>query len=276
MKNVAITLIGALFFLYSCQNEMKKERSDEMSNVNETIDVAEHNNTTEISFHTPDSIQIFGDLYKNDKKENTIILFHQGGSNARGEYATIIPRLVEEGFNVLAIDQRVGGQIYGSFNRTLANIPTNSFNDGYGYCDAYNNLESALNFIIDSGFTGNKIIWGSSYSASLAIQLANRRQDDIAGVLAFSPATGGSMKECLPDPYFESLKRPLLLLRPPNEMENEGPKLQLELAKKYNHQTYVAQYGVHGSSMLVKERVGHDVEETWKVVYAFLNEIGKE
>ena len=60
----------------------------------------------EISFYTPDSIKIFGDLYELDKKGTTILLFHQGRSNARGEYVKIIPRLLAEGFNILAIDQR--------------------------------------------------------------------------------------------------------------------------------------------------------------------------
>ena len=264
MRIITITVIGILLFLSSCQKEEKKENSNEISTVKE------------ISFYTPDSIKIFGDLYELDKKEKTILLFHQGGSNARGEYAPIIPNLIDKGYNILAIDQRVGGQYYGNYNRTLANIPTNSFGDGYGYCDAYNNLESALNFIIDSGFSGDKIIWGSSYSASLAIQLANNRQSDINGVLAFSPASGGSMKDCLPDKYFETLKRPLIILRPPNEMESEKSKLQFDLANKYNHQTYVPKYGVHGSSMLVKERVGNDVEDTWNVVYSFLNEVSKK
>lgn len=264
MRIASTTLIGILLLLCSCKEEMKKEISNKINEVQE------------ISFYTPDSIKIFGDLYELDKKGNTILLFHQGGSNAKGEYKTIIPKLTEEGFNVFAIDQRVGGQFYGSYNRTLANIPTNSFGDGYGYCDAYNNLEGALDYIIDSGFSGGKIIWGSSYSASLAIQLANNRQNDIDGVLAFSPATGGSMKDCLPDKYFESLKLPLIILKPLSEMESENSKLQINLAKKYNHQTYVAQNGVHGSSMLVKERVGNDVEETWKVVFSFLKEISKK
>lgn len=264
MKISSLIIVGFILFLCSCREEMKQDSSSKNSDVQE------------ISFYTLDSIKIFGDLYELDKEENTILLFHQGGSNARGEYGSIIPKLIEEGFNVLAIDQRVGGQYYGNYNRTLANIPTNSYGDGYGYCDAYNNLESALDYIINSGFSGNIIIWGSSYSASLAIQLANNRQNDIDGVLAFSPATGGSMKDCLPDKYFESLKLPLILFRPPGEMESENSILQFELAKKYNHQTYVPKNGVHGSSMLVKERVGKNVEETWEIVISFLNEIPKK
>ena len=261
-KNILITICLILIFS-ACQKK------------NEAVNNIKDNLAKEISFYTPDSIKIFGDLYELDKKEKTILLFHQSGSNARGEYAPIIPNLIEKGYNILAIDQRAGGQYYGNYNRTLANIPTNIFGDGYGYCDAYNNLESALNFIIDSGFSGDKIIWGSSYSASLAIQLANNRQSDINGVLAFSPASGGSMKDCLPDKYFETLKIPLIILRPPNEMENENSKLQFDLANKYNHQTYVPKNGVHGSSMLVEERVGSEVEDTWTVVLSFLNKINQ-
>ena len=48
-------------------------------------------------------------------------------------------------------------------------------------------------------------------------------------------------------------------------MENENSKQQFDLANSFNHQTYVAKYGRHGSSMLVEERVGNDVEETWNV-----------
>ncbi|WP_431121220.1 alpha/beta hydrolase [Flagellimonas flava] len=261
MRNLSIACIGILLLLGSCKKEPKHEA------------VSEPELSQEISFYTPDSIQIFGDLYELDKQGKTILLFHQGGSNARGEYEPIIPKLIEKGYNILAIDQRVGGQFYGSYNRTLANIPTNGFGDGYGYCDAYNNLESALDFIIDSGFTGDKIVWGSSYSASLGIQLANNRQQDISGVLAFSPASGNSLKDCLPNEYFETIKIPLLLFRPPHEMERETSKLQSELAKTHGHQTFVPQHGVHGSSMLVASRVGSNVDETWKAVFSFLQKI---
>ncbi len=262
MRIVSTLFIGFLLLLCSFTSEISKEITNTEGK--------------EISFYTPDSIKIFGDLYEFDKMGKTILLFHQGGSNARGEYAPIIPKLIEKGYNILAIDQRVGGQYYGKYNRTLANIPTHSYGDGYGYCDAYNNLESALNYIIDLGFSGDKILWGSSYSASLVIQLANSRQNDIDGVLSFSPASGGSMKDCLPDPYFETLKTPLLMLRPPSEVESEKSKAQFKLAESYGHQTYVPKNAVHGSSMLVKARVGGDVEDTWTVVLSFLDEIESE
>lgn len=227
----------------------------------------------EISFYTPDSIQIFGDLYENNKESPTILLFHQSGSNARAEYQSIIPKLTEKGCNVLAIDQRVGGQIYGSYNRTLTQIKDNSYDNPYSYCDAYNNLESALDFVIQQQFTGPKVLWGSSYSASLAIQLASNRGKDIKGVLAFSPASGGPMEPCKPDLYFDAVKVPLLLLRPSSEMESEKSKAQFKLAEEKGHETYVAQNGVHGSSMLVSERVKANVDDNWTTVQNLLSKV---
>lgn len=225
----------------------------------------------QIHFDAIDGITIYGDLYLQDKEGTTILLFHQGGSNARAEYLAIIPNLLKNGYNILAIDQRQGGQIYGRYNRTVAQISMNEFT----YCDAFQDLEGALDYLLKEGFSGKKILWGSSYSASLSIQLAHKRTDDLNGVLAFSPASGGPMKECRPDPYFESLKIPLLILRPESEAQLESVKKQLTLAKQFGHQTYVAKIGIHGSSMMVSDRVGGSTEENWKVVYTFLEALNK-
>lgn len=228
---------------------------------------------TEINFYTPDSIQIIGDLYQADKAGAVILLFHQGGSNARGEYGPIIPRLLDMGYNILATDQRSGGQYYGQYNRTLAGVADHTYGEPYTYCDAYNNLEGALNYILSEGFTGPKILWGSSYSAALVIQMGSKRPDDIAGVLAFSPASGDPMEGCNPFPYLETIAVPLLIVSPPSEMNREGTKRQFELAAKYGHKTFTPEHGVHGSSMLVESRVGHDVSKTWEVVSKFLSTI---
>jgi pimeloyl-ACP methyl ester carboxylesterase len=219
---------------------------------------------------TSDSLNIFGDLYIANPEGLTIILFHQGGSNARGEYEPIINRLQKEGYNILAIDQRRGGQTYGSFNRTVAKLKANS----YSYCDSYPDLEATLVFANESKvIKGKKVIWGSSYSASLAVQLANKNIESVSGVLAFSPASGGPMAECKPDPYIEDLEMPVLLLRPESEMEIESVQAQFRLFDQLGHQTYVAETGTHGSSMLVEERAGGNVEKNWETVLEFLSAI---
>ena len=224
----------------------------------------------EITITCNDNINIYGDLYATNKETHTILLFHQGGANARGEFETIIPKLLNEGFNILAVDLRVGGSsFYGGYNRTIARLKTNPF----VYCDAYPDLEATLDYLITNKFTGDKILWGSSFGGALALQLASKRTKDITAILAFSPSTGNAVKDCHPNPYLESIDVPVIILRPKSEMERESSVTQFEIAKKYNHQTYIAEYGVHASSMLVEERVKNDVSENWKVVLKFLNGI---
>ena len=260
MKYITSVLFLVLL-ITSCQPP-KKSAEQEVT----VIPEKEEQPTTEISFQTPDGITIIGDQYGNNKEAVTILLFHQAGSNARGEYGTIIPRLVNAGYTVFAFDQRSGGQQFGSFNRTIVDIDHNK----YGYCDVYPDLNSALDFVINQGYSGKKIIWGSSYSAALVIQLANKRPEDVTAVLAFSPASGKALDSCNPDQFVEGLKAPLLALRPANEMEYEKVKVQLEMIKGFGHETFVAKNGVHGSSMLVEARTESDVSEIWDVVLAFL------
>jgi len=245
------------FYMAACQSKLKDETS------NQGVQ------SKEIQFKTSDNITVFGDLYTNGKDKTTILLFHQGGSNARGEYGPIIPQLLDLGFNVLAIDQRNGGQVYGKYNRTVA-----QFNNlEYSYCEAYLDLSHALDYLIMSGYVGKKVLWGSSYSATLAIQLASKRSESIHGLLAFSPASGGPMKACLPSKYFEKIKTPFLLLRPAKEMEIESVKAQYDLALSFKHSVHIAANGVHGSSMLIADRTENPVDQTWKVVIDFLHGI---
>ncbi|WP_430468233.1 alpha/beta hydrolase [Winogradskyella ouciana] len=257
MKNLC-SIVLLLLIIVSC-----KEKETEVKTTSEP------EATTEIHFFASDSIKVYGDLYEKDKSAPTLIIFHQGGSNTRAEYKSIIPKLRKEGFNILTIDQRVGGQYYyGGYNRTVAEIPKNE----YGYCDAYPDMVAALNYKKDSGFTGKTILWGSSYSATLALKLADNNQSAVDGVLAFSPASGNPMEGCQPNAHIEAIKVPLLLMKPASEMESERSQTQLKLANENGHKTYVAENGVHGSSMLDENRIEGSATETWKVVMDFLSQ----
>ncbi len=155
-------------------------------------------NGREIQYTTQDGIVITGNLFIIDKNGPTILLFHQGGSNGRAEYGPIIPRLLDLQYNVLSIDQRVGGQVYGSYNRTIATIPKND----YGYCDVLPDLIGAWDFLEEEQFSGPRILWGSSYSAALIIQLASHENFSIDRALAFSPASNPkAMNGCHPNQY---------------------------------------------------------------------------
>jgi hypothetical protein len=78
----------------------------------------------EVRFETSDGITVFGDLYANSsgKTAPIILLFHQGASEARGEYTVIAGRLLEIGYNVLAIDQRMGGDRFGGSTEATWNV----------------------------------------------------------------------------------------------------------------------------------------------------------
>ncbi len=224
-----------------------------------------------IQFQTADSLTIYGDLYRADAPADApmILLFHQGGGDARGEYGPLVDRLTAIGYHALAIDQRRGGTRFDNTNRTVEALPEDI---EYGYCDAYPDLEAALAFARAQGFTGPKAAWGSSYSAALVFQLAAKYPEDIATVLAFSPASGDPMKGCEPGRYSGTLEVPVLVLRPAREMEIERVAAQLKTFADEGHATYVADPGVHGSSMLNPDRVQADTEATWAVVLDFLAE----
>lgn len=225
----------------------------------------------EVHFYAADSVKVYADLYEQNIQAPTILLFHQGGANVKSEYTPIIPRLLEGGYNILAVDLRVGGQLLGNYNRTVADITVNRYN----YCDAYPDLEASLNYIKSKNHSNKLIVWGSSFSATLAIKLAHNHPEDIDAVLAFSPASGEPMAGCEPNGLFKTLKSPMLLLRPYDESQIESVRTQIEIASENGHQTYVANNGRHGSSMLVEERVQAPVEANWKVVLRFLEEQNK-
>ncbi len=246
---------ATLLIINSCINtNVKKEALNEKEN-------------HEVSFYTSDSIKIFSDFLNVGKEATTIMLFHQARSNARGEYDSITKVLYKKGYNVLAIDQRRGGQLYGSYNQTITNFNTNT----YTYCDVYPDMEAAVDFLNNEGYSGNKIAWGSSYSAALIIKLAATR--DVHAVLAFSPASGEPLKGCLPETSFDKIKVPLLILRPDREAEYESVKIQLELAQKHGFMTFVSENGVHGSSMLVESRTKSNTQETWDIVDEFISNL---
>ena len=226
--------------------------------------------STQVDFDTADGITVYGDLYPSPRGKSApiILLFHQAGSDARGEYSQIAARLVDNGYNVLAIDQRSGGDRFGGVNRTMAGLE----NPDYGYCDAYPDLAATLAFARESGYDGPLAVWGSSYSAALVFQLGARHDSEVSAILGFSPASGPPLAECALGPYLDGLSVPALALRPQREFAIDSVQVQMRDFEAHGVKTYVADPGVHGSSMLNAERVQASTEATWSVVLDFLDE----
>ena len=196
-----------------------------------------------------------------------IMALHQGGASGRGEYGPIIPRLNEGGWDVVAVDLREGGSRFGGVNRTAED------DDVVDYGAAEDDILGGVSYVRAIRADIPLVLWGSSFSGALAMRAGAQRPADVSAVLAFSPAAGGPLADCRGEEMTAGMLAPVLVLRPASEMELESVQRQLEIVEEQGHQTYVARPGTHGSSMLVEERVGADVEDTWAVVEEFLLDV---
>lgn len=140
-----------------------------------------------LSFKSDDEIAITADLYMahQDKKTPFIVLCHQAGWS-RGEYLEIAPKLNALGFNCLAIDQRSGGEVNGVSNETARKAAAVAAKP-VQFPDAEQDMVAAISYAKTNYAQGKLILWGSSYSAGLALRIAGEHPDKIDGVLAFAP-----------------------------------------------------------------------------------------
>jgi pimeloyl-ACP methyl ester carboxylesterase len=218
---------------------------------------------------TSDGVTIYGEPYFGELDENAplVLLFHQGGANGRGEYATLAGWLNAEGFRAIAWDQRRGGSMFGQTNRTLDGLETEPPDS---YCDVYPDLQAALDYVLDHGFADSAVLWGSSYSGALVFRLAAENRRAVSGVVSFSPAAGDPMMGCEARQWASDLRVPMLALRPGSEMALPDPAEQRQLLIEAGVEFHVVERGVHGSSMLLDERTGADMATARLLVASWL------
>jgi pimeloyl-ACP methyl ester carboxylesterase len=215
-----------------------------------------------VTIGTKDGNKIFADHVPVEHGRATIILFHQAGSSSY-EYADIAPRLNALGYSTLVVDQRSGGNLYGP-NRTVIKYGKSAPD----YVDALPDLEAALNWARLQGQP--VILWGSSYSASLALRVAADNPTLVAAVLAFSPGE-----------YFEDKRYvraaaariavPVFITQAMDarELAQSEPIFDaLSSKKKTLFKPSVG--GVHGSSTLRTDRNPTGYSENWRAVLQFL------
>lgn len=214
------------------------------------------------SIKAADGVRVFGDLYEGPQGVNgpILLMFHQAGSSA-AEYEPIAARLVEEGFSCLAIDQRSGGDMYGR-NRT---VEENDFKTPQLYEAAYADLVAALDWAVQKGYDPI-VVWGSSYSASLCFRLASERKE-VAAVVAFSPGEYFQEKGVVAK-WASQVRVPVFVASGPGEVA--------KVSEIFEHVTaggssqFVPDKGVHGSSMLRRDKNPDGAEEAWRAVLSFL------
>jgi pimeloyl-ACP methyl ester carboxylesterase len=227
-----------------------------------------------VRYRADDYVWVSADIYtvEKGKKAPIVLLFHQAGSNGRAEYAYHIPILIENGYNVLVVDQRNGGSQFGEENRTVEGESGKE----YSYCEAYPDLEASLEFVIDEGYSGSRYAWGSSYSAALVLRLGMEHPDELAGVLSFSPAVGNVMSPCSTTVYIVENEVPSFLAIPSYEVAKHSGMAKRKTRKlagaasNYVDKMYIAEPATHGASMLDPERAGGNVDKTWDAVLYFM------
>lgn len=217
-----------------------------------------------LSLEAADGVKLFADWYPAPQPKALILLFHQAGSN-RGEYATIAPRLVAEGYSALAIDQRSGGTLFGQSNETVARLGRSA-----DYVSAEQDLEAALAWARQRAGGRPIVLCGSSYSAALVFLVAAKHRGELAGVLAFSPG------EYLGSPdrvrkAAAGVGVPVFITSAKDAEEvAEARRIFVAVGSGTKTQFVPLQGGVHGASTLREDRNPRGAAENWAAVLAFL------
>ena len=138
--------------------------------------------TSTIEINSLDSLEITADHYHVGKDKPVIVLCHQAGYS-RGEYQEIAVTLNTLGFNCIAIDQRSGGAVNGVTNLTKGRAV--AAGKGTDFIDAKQDITASVAWAKDY-YNKDVILWGSSYSSSLALIVA-KEDANVEKVLSFSP-----------------------------------------------------------------------------------------
>jgi len=217
-----------------------------------------------VQFRAADGVTVYGDYYTNGNPHRPLILlFHQAGSN-RGEYSTIAPRLVEAGFNCLAIDQRAGGDMWGQKNQTVEHLGHSA-----SYLDAERDLEAALNWSRTVEKKGKVILWGSSYSASLVFVVAAQHPDEVSGVLSFSPGEYFERKDMIRKAAAR-VHMPVYITCGSGAKEAANARPIYEAVASKDKVFFLPPTGVHGSKTLRTDSDAAGAARNWQEVLAFL------
>lgn len=261
-------LLTALFALAACNPRHDVDNSGTMVNDSAPVKATP---PQQVELKAADGRPVFGTFYPVDNPKALILLFHQAGSSS-GEYAAIAPRLQREGYASLAIDQRIGGGLYG-VNRTMtpALEPEAAHPD---YLSALPDLEGALAWGKARAAGAPIVLWGSSYSASEVFMLAasSADRDAVKAVIAFSPGEYFSDK-LMVEHVAAKVSVPVFVTSAATIGETSEARPIIAATKSVDRQQYVPQTGVHGSSTLNANRNPGGAEENWRAVLGFLKRI---
>lgn len=221
---------------------------------------------TKVEFNAPDGLAINGNLYEVDKKKPIILLTHQAGYN-RMEYADIAPKLNELGYNCLVIDLRSGGPFAGKPNNTNTRATEKGLQPEM--VDAQQDIAAAITYL-NKKYKEKVIVWGSSFSSSLAI-LEGLNNNKVKAIIGFSP--GDYFGDAAPSlkTVFSKINKPYLVTSSKQEAATLTSLIGNSKLKNNQQQFIPESNGFHGSRAIWEGQEGAD--EYWNAVTQFLNQI---
>jgi len=219
-----------------------------------------------IEFPSLDGLMISANIYEIDKSSPLIVLCHQAMFN-KFEYEGIAQKLNEQGFNCIAVDQRSGGPIANQVNETTLRALEKK--KGIDYVDAEQDIIATINYVKEK-YKGPLILWGSSYSATLAIYIGSNNPK-VDAAIAFSPGDYWEDQRGSLTSILKEFSKPLFITSA--KMEAEGINKILSEAKLSGNQMYYEPEGMghHGSRALWEGQIGG--AEYWKAITKFLSNL---
>jgi dienelactone hydrolase len=254
-------ILMAIFLALSGCNDGPKIRFKKIRKKKKVIKVQ----TQYFTFPSLDKLTAYGKLYFIDSiSAPIIIMFHQDGYN-KTEYDSIAKLIVPQGFMCASIDLRCGGDLNDTINQTheealKENLPV-------GFLDAEQDMLGALNHLANRFNRKKFIIWGSSYSASLSLKMANEF-NLVSSVLAFSPGEyfGNDLDVAT---TINGLNKPVFITCAKSENGAELSGIVKACANNKNLTFFVPRTeGRHGSSALWPDNPNSF--EYWTAVNKFL------
>ena len=220
-----------------------------------------------VKFPSKDGVTITADMYEANPDYPWIVLFHKAQSS-RGEFQRIAIKLNKLELNCMAVDLRSGKEANFIVNETY--VLAKNTDLGTEYLDAEIDMRAAIQkaYIIARKPV---IIFGSSYSASLAIKLG-AEMSQVKAVVAFSPGEYFGKKLDVAKAA-RGLTKPTFIACGSDEKEYTDPIANAIRSKK---KIYFAppKGGAHGAACLDKGTDGET--EYWIQMINFIQSVKKE
>jgi dienelactone hydrolase len=223
-----------------------------------------------VELTSSDKVRVTAEAYRAKSPRGCILMVHQSGSS-RGEFRTIAPELVKEGFTTLAIDGRWGRRDYWNavWNETARRYGTIEVMDRKD-TEAARKIESTNDIIAGANWLKvngcrSIIVWGSSIHANAVMKLASTEPALLKAAVAFSPGDyRGRYAEGEMRAIAERIKVPTFIAIAADEEDIASPVYQGVAPERL---TLYRSIGRHGSAILFEDPMA------WRELKAFLNKV---